>query len=135
MNVDIDQPLLLLDGECVLCNGLGLRILHLDRKKKIRMSSLQGQTSESLKRVFPHFPTSIDTIVYIEKGDMHLRSDAVLRMIKHLPFPHYLPIIFLIIPRFIRNFFYDIVARNRKKWFGSTDTCALIPEKDARILP
>lgn len=53
------------------------------------------------------------------------KSTAVIRISKYLDGAWPLCMIFLVIPPFIRNVIYDIIANNRYKWFGKYDTCQL----------
>jgi predicted DCC family thiol-disulfide oxidoreductase YuxK len=41
--------------------------------------------------------------------------------------------IFILIPPFIRNAVYQLIANNRYKWFGKKETCA-IPSPDLKAL-
>ena len=41
--------------------------------------------------------------------------------------------IFYLIPRFIRDFIYDMIAKYRYKILGKTDTCYM-PKKDEKRL-
>ncbi len=130
-----EKPILFLDGECVLCNTLGLRILKIDKKRNLLLSTLDGATAAEARKLFPDFPATIDTAVFVEDGTLHLRSDAILRMVRHLPFPHSLPAILIWCPRPVRDFFYNIVARNRKRWFGTAESCAILSAPPEQILP
>lgn len=129
------KPILFVDGTCVLCNKLGMRILKIDKKKNLLLSTLTGVAADQARKEFADFPDVIDTIVFVEKGELYLRSDAILKMVRHLPFPHFLPWILIWTPRIIRDFFYNIIARNRKNWFGKTDTCPLSSEPQEQVLP
>lgn len=76
-----------------------------------------------------------DTMVYIESGRAYYRSDAFLRIVRHLPMCWPLLAVAGICPRFIRDRVYDLIARNRYRWFGRRETC-LVPsgELKARFL-
>ncbi|MDP6908327.1 MAG: DCC1-like thiol-disulfide oxidoreductase family protein, partial [Flavobacteriales bacterium] len=67
----------------------------------------------------------------LENGTTYMKSDAALRLAKHLDGVWELGTIFLIVPKFIRNPIYDWVARNRYGWFGKKEMC-WIPEKKWR---
>lgn len=63
------------------------------------------------------------SLIYLEKGKYYRRSDAVLRIARHLRWPFSWIYFLIVIPRFIRDWVYNIVARNRYKWFGRCETC------------
>jgi predicted DCC family thiol-disulfide oxidoreductase YuxK len=54
-----------------------------------------------------------------------LRSAAVLRMLALLGFPFSLANVFRVIPASIRDRVYDLIARNRIRWFGKMQSCRL----------
>lgn len=49
---------------------------------------------------------------------------------RYLPFPYPLVGVFWIVPRFLRDFVYDVFAKNRYKWFGIYETCVLYKGKE-----
>ena len=62
---------------------------------------------------------------------VYQKSNAALRIAKKLGFPTNLLAIFLIVPNFIRDWFYNYVAKNRYKWYGKKDAC-MIPTPELR---
>ncbi len=72
-----------------------------------------------------------DTMVLIEGELIYTRSSAALRIVKRLPFPWPILYIFVVVPKFIRDLFYRILARNRYRWFGKKAEC-LIPTPEIR---
>jgi predicted DCC family thiol-disulfide oxidoreductase YuxK len=69
-----------------------------------------------------------DSIILWESGKIYSKSAAALRVAKELNGPWKALYGFMILPKFIRDFFYDIIARNRYKWFGKRETCRLPTE-------
>ena len=65
-----------------------------------------------------------------EDKRIRLRSDAVLCMLSLLGFPFSLPKIFLLIPAALRDAIYNLIARNRKRWFGKTTQCRNPPSSE-----
>ncbi|MDH5458216.1 MAG: DCC1-like thiol-disulfide oxidoreductase family protein, partial [Nitrospinota bacterium] len=62
------------------------------------------------------------------------KSTAVIHISKYLGGVWPLCMIALVIPPFIRDFIYDIIAKNRYRWFGKYDTCRLHdPKYEARF--
>jgi len=71
--------------------------------------------------------SNLDTFILVENGRFYERSSAALRVARHLRFYNLLfPLI--LIPAFVRDFFYNFIARNRYKWFGQKDVC-MIPDE------
>jgi predicted DCC family thiol-disulfide oxidoreductase YuxK len=65
------------------------------------------------------------SIILVEAGRVLTRSSAVLRMFSLLGFPFSLTAGFRLIPASLRDAVYDLIARNRIRWFGRTQTCRL----------
>lgn len=128
-------PVILFDGICNLCNASVDFVIERDRREVFRFASLQGKTGQILLREHQLPDDAMDTVILIEGGKPYTRSTAALRIARRLSFPYPLLSIFLAVPSFLRNLVYDIVARNRYRWFGRTDTCRVpTPELSARFL-
>jgi predicted DCC family thiol-disulfide oxidoreductase YuxK len=70
--------------------------------------------------------TESDTAVYIKNGRTSLRSSAVLHILKDLGGTWQILYVFIIVPPFIRDFFYRLIAHNRYRLFGKKESqCAL----------
>jgi len=103
------------DGHCRLCSATVRWVIRNDRKKRFRFQALGDGNEESY------------TVVLEKDGIKYLRSAAVLKIAMNLRFPWPLLGIFWLVPVFIRDAVYKLVARNRRRWFGTTSTC-YIPE-------
>ncbi len=119
------NPIILYDGQCIFCNSYIQYLIKRDKKDHFRFATLQSSTGQNVVENM----ADMDTVIMIDKGEMYTRSTVALKAAKYLPFPHSLIYVFLIIPAFIRNFFYDIIAKNRYRWFGKHNTCLLPDEK------
>jgi predicted DCC family thiol-disulfide oxidoreductase YuxK len=120
---------ILFDGVCNLCNNFIKFILKKDKKKIFRFASLQSKYGIDLSRHF-NLPTSQQNTVILYDGQkIFTESDAVLKIASSLSGIWKSTILLLIIPCFIRNWFYRIVARNRYKLFGKKDQCTLPTEE------
>jgi predicted DCC family thiol-disulfide oxidoreductase YuxK len=130
-----EKPLVLFDGVCNLCSTSVQFIIKHDPAGKIMFCSLQSERGQAILAYLGMKTDSFDTFVFIENGKAYTRSAGVLREISYFSgFWRYLSI-FRFIPRPIRDFLYNIVARNRYRWFGKKDSCWLpTPELKARFL-
>lgn len=125
-------PLVLFDGVCNLCNGAVQFIIRRDPSAKIKFGALQTAAAAALLTRNQLAPDSLETIVFIDdKGEVHQRSGAALRICKHLSGLWPLMQVFLVIPPFIRDPVYNFIARNRYRWFGKRDSC-MMPTPDLR---
>jgi predicted DCC family thiol-disulfide oxidoreductase YuxK len=88
---------------------------------------LKSPAGEFLMRgIYPDLH-SIDSVVYIKGGKYFLKSSAVLHLLKDIGKVWLLLYVFILIPKFIRDFFYDFIARTRYRIFGKSDAC-IIPQ-------
>ncbi|WP_145146475.1 thiol-disulfide oxidoreductase DCC family protein [Paenibacillus xylanexedens] len=134
---DVHQghPIVLVDGVCHFCQGLTKWIIKRDPEGKYHFASLQSDVAKELLEKGNLSTDSMDTFVLIENGSYYTRSTAALRLAKGLKFPYPLLYVFIIIPKFIRNAVYNLVARNRYRWFGKDEACMLpTPEIKDRFL-
>lgn len=119
-----EHPVVLFDGVCNLCNGFVQFLMKRDPKGVLRFASLQSDVGQSLLEIAGR-PREISTIVFVEKGKTYDRSTAALRIVRYLRFPWPLLCALWILPKFLRDAMYSWVARNRYRWFGKTETCAV----------
>jgi predicted DCC family thiol-disulfide oxidoreductase YuxK len=122
-------PVILFDGICRLCEGWVRFTLTRDRKAVFRFAPLQGELGR--RATAGAGLPGLDSIVLIDEEGVHSKSSAALRIMKRLGAPWVLASAFLVVPRPIRDAVYDLVARNRYRWFGRRDSC-LLPEADMR---
>ncbi|MBN8246415.1 MAG: DUF393 domain-containing protein [Verrucomicrobia bacterium] len=123
----MDAPLLLYDGDCGLCHGAVRFVLRHERDAVIRFAALQSATGQAWTR---QAGTGMGTLLWIEAGEIHVRSDAVMLLARHLRWPWRWLGILRLVPRPLRDAGYDLVARHRMRWFGRA-TCDL-PVTDNR---
>ncbi|MBK7429523.1 MAG: DUF393 domain-containing protein [Bacteroidetes bacterium] len=115
---------IIFDGVCNLCNGFVDFIIRRDKKKIFRFVSNQDPAGKEILSRFPEIPKGdAMTIYYLEDGELFSRSKAVLRIAKMMNAPFSWLYAFSILPLFLSNSIYGLVARNRYKWFGKRDTC------------
>jgi len=136
MKLPDNKKIVLFDGVCNLCNHSIIYIIKRDYKDKFRFAPLQSEIGKTLLKEFQQSRYSLDSIVLYdpEKG-LFSRSSAVLRISKELKFPSNLYSIFLIIPAFIRDWFYNYIAKNRYKWYGKQESCMIpTPELTKKFL-
>lgn len=135
MSLSENKTLVLFDGVCNLCNGTVQFIINRDPKGTFKFTSLQSEAGQEVIKKFNLPVNSLHSILVVENNVCYERSDAALHIAKHLPWPwKWLPA-FGILPRFIRDGVYDLIAKNRYRMFGKQDSCMLpTPELRGRFL-
>lgn len=131
----LPEHIVLFDGVCNLCNKSVQYIIRRDTDKKVYYAPLQSDIGQKILAA-NHLSTSeFNTFIYVENGKIHTKSDAALRLSRILSWPTSLWYYLLLVPRFLRDFVYDIIARNRYRWMGKRDACMLpTPELRSRFL-
>jgi predicted DCC family thiol-disulfide oxidoreductase YuxK len=125
------SPILLFDGVCNLCNSLVKFIIKKDPEGRIRFAPLQSSSGKMLLGKSGMSEDEINSVVYIADGKTYLRSSAILHLLKELGGGWRLFYGLIIIPPFIRDFFYDIIAKTRYRVFGRSDSC-MIPTDELK---
>ena len=127
--------IILFDGVCNLCNGFVQFIIKRDPKAKFKFASLQSPEGLSLLNKFGLPTIDFDSLVYINGDNYLIKSNAGLAILKELEGFWKLFHVFIIIPKFIRDFFYDIISKTRYKIFGKRTSCMIpTPEIKQRFL-
>lgn len=124
--MEFPDYLVLYDGHCGLCNGSVRFLLKIDRKAKLRFCALQSDMGRELTPHFRKEASSMETIVFMKKGEVYYFSSAILEILKTVGFPWSLFAIFQIIPVCFRNFLYKQIARIRYRIFGRRAQCKLL---------
>ena len=129
------QSIIYYDGLCNLCDGLVRFVVRHDRRKRYRFAPLQGETART--RLGDRFDLEeMRTIVLEDPKRFRVRSDAALAIVAGLGKGWRLAAVLRIIPRPIRDWLYDWVARKRFQWYGRRDACRIpTPEEGERFLP
>jgi predicted DCC family thiol-disulfide oxidoreductase YuxK len=130
------NPVILYDGVCGLCNRTVRFILKRDRKDLFRFAPLQ---SEFAKKILLRHAISTDKPASVclvlnpgQPGEMvEVRSEAAIAIGRESgTFWRAISNMFAILPLSIRDWGYDVIARNRYQIFGKYDTCPLPQAKD-----
>jgi predicted DCC family thiol-disulfide oxidoreductase YuxK len=118
-----DLPIVVFDRECVLCSRFVQFILRHDRNGRFRLLAAQSPIGTALYRHFGLDPIQFGTYILLQDGRTYLRSEASIRILQGLGSPWQLAALARIFPRPLRDAFYNFVARNRLRWFGTRPTC------------
>jgi predicted DCC family thiol-disulfide oxidoreductase YuxK len=131
----MNNPIILFDGVCNLCNRSIQVIIKNDRKKFFRFASLQGKLGQEVLKKHQLQTDQLHSFILLEGDHIYTKSTGALRIFRELGGGWKLLYGFMIIPRFIRDAVYNFVSRNRYKWYGKREECMLpTPELKERFL-
>jgi predicted DCC family thiol-disulfide oxidoreductase YuxK len=115
----------LFDGVCNLCNGWVQFVIARDPQARLRLAAVQSPAGQAIL-AWCGLPTDeFDTMVFVEDGRAYFRSTAFLRAVRHLSWPWPLLSVGRIVPRPLRDWLYDRVAKNRYRLFGRQESCMM----------
>lgn len=130
-----DNPIVFFDGHCGLCNRTVDWILRNDTEHRFHFAPLQGETAGELFKGMPEEELYQSFWLHDDKG-LHKKSTAIFRVCRQLNGMARVLSLGMAIPRPIRDWGYGVIARNRYKIWGRTDTCRIpSPEERAYFLP
>jgi predicted DCC family thiol-disulfide oxidoreductase YuxK len=135
-NMDPHGPIILYDGVCGLCNRFVQFVLRRDRRDQFRFASLQSSFARELLRRHGEDATRLDTFFLVLDPDtpserVLKRSRAALGVLRLLGNPWRVLAGFGVLPTFLLDIGYNLVARVRYRVFGKFETC-LLPDPSVR---
>lgn len=124
-NSSLNYQVILFDGVCNFCNSSINFIIDHDPKKHFKFAPLQSDIGQEILTKFDKNTKDFDSVILLKDNTLYQKSEAALEITKHLSgFWKYLSI-FKILPTSFLNFFYDIIAKNRYRIFGKSDSCRM----------
>lgn len=125
-----NHNIILFDGECNFCSFWVKFIIKRDRKDAFRFASLQSEVGKQFLTKF-NISKNIDTVVFIQNNHAYIKSTAALTILKTLGGLWSMWYVFVLFPRFFRDFFYDLIAKYRYLFFKN-NTCNLNNENSIK---
>jgi predicted DCC family thiol-disulfide oxidoreductase YuxK len=120
---------ILFDGVCIFCSRWVRFVAARDTAARFRFTAIQSSYGTRLAQALGIDADDPDTNAVVHAGVAHFKSDGALTVLSCLPGWNWVRVLFLV-PRFIRDAVYNVVARNRYRIFGKYDEC-MVP--DARL--
>lgn len=120
-----EQAIVLFDGVCHFCDASVNFIFARDKNDYFRFAPLQSETGRRLVKKYNL--ENVDSVILIENNQAFIRSTAALRIARRLDGVWSRLYCFIVVPRFVRDFAYELFSRNRYRMFGKKDFCTLPP--------
>lgn len=115
--------IILFDGYCNLCSTTINFIIKHDKYNLYSLISLQSGEGQKYLKQYDLSTNNFDTVILIENNQVYIKSTAALMIIKNLSGIVQYLYIFRFLPIIIRDFIYNIIAKNRFSIFGKRKTC------------
>lgn len=100
------------DGLCMLCNAFIIFLKKRNTKQRFRFV----ENSQSIYKGY-------DTVVIKINNSTYEKSDAIIKVLISLGGFWKISYLLYIFPRVLRDFFYDLIAKNRYRIFGKVESC------------
>ena len=117
---------MLFDGVCNLCSGWVHFAIARDPAANLRFAAKQSAHGQDFLRRRGLPTDRFETFYLIDGGRVYEKSVGILCMVGYLRWPWPLLKALRIVPRPLRDWLYDCIARNRYRLFGRRQTC-LVP--------
>lgn len=126
----LHRYIILYDGICRLCNRLNRFVLNRDPQKKFQFASLQSRFAKEVLAKHSEAPIDLNTVYLVTPStgggeQLHSRARAVLLILKQVGGVWRFASLLGVLPTFLLDFGYDLVARNRYRIFGRFKSCPL----------
>ncbi|MGX1929906.1 thiol-disulfide oxidoreductase DCC family protein [Flagellimonas sp. 2504JD4-2] len=113
------------DGECNLCNGVVGWLLKFAPNGLFQMVAFQSPLGQELLKHHGFPNQQLETVILFDENGQHVHSDGFLRILSKIPKWQLVGSTLSYVPRIVRDNIYIIAAKNRVKWFGKSQTCAV----------
>ena len=124
--------ILFFDGVCHLCNGYINFLIRMDTKKVMHYSALQGKKAVDVLSLIQR--TDLKSILYYKNQKVLEKSNAVIESLADVSMWFFWIKILYVVPAFLRNLIYDLVAQNRYQLFGKSDLCRIPTPEERKYL-
>ena len=115
--------IILFDGECNFCNRNVQFVIKRDPKAVFKFASQQSEIGQQLLKKY-NISKEENSLILLQNGRLFTKSTAALKISKNLHFFWKILYIFIVVPKPIRDYGYDLIAKNRYKWFKD-ETCSI----------
>ncbi len=129
------QPIILFDGVCNLCNSAVQFVIRHDKAEKFLFASLQSNFGQQLLQQHQLPLQQFDSFILLQDEKVYTKSTAALKVAQQLNGAWKSLYFFTIVPTFIRDGVYAFIASHRYRWFGKMNECMIpTPQLKGRFL-
>ena len=132
---NLDHPLIVFDGVCNLCSGFVHFVIRHDRAARFQFLPAQSPRGEALYARLGLKSGDWDSNLLVLDGRVYTEFDAFIEIARRFGGGWALMPVLYAVPRPLRDWLYNRIARNRYRWFGKRAVCYLpTPDLAARFL-
>ena len=116
--------IILFDGVCNLCNSTVTFLIKHDKNNQLHFAAQQTSAGEKIKKQY-HITDNHQSVIIIKNELVYFKSDAIIEIGKLLTGWPRILVVGVILPAFFRNWLYDLIAKNRYRFFGKREICSV----------
>ena len=124
----VPDGLVLFDGVCVLCSRWVRFLIEHDSNGYFKFTPIQSPDGLALARELGINPETPETNAIVMGGRAYFKGDFAIHALTRVPRWQWVRGL-SILPRSLRDWLYDRIARNRYRLFGKTESC-MIPRPE-----
>lgn len=128
--MDLDK-VIIFDGICNFCSSAVRFIINRDSKAVYRFIPMQTELGRQILARYGYDPDDTQTFLLLTTEGILERTDAALEILRAFSWRWQPLRILQALPKPFRDWFYNVLARNRYRWFGKKDTC-MIPSDEIK---
>lgn len=113
--------LIIFDGWCKFCSRGVNFLIKRDKKRVFLFATNQSDSGIQAMQKFQQVGAT--SVLFVKDNHCYSKSGAVIRILMVLPHFWKLTAVFLILPSFFRDFFYDFIAARRYSLWGKREVC------------
>ena len=125
------MPIILFDGVCNFCNRTVNVIIEHDKDVQFQFAASQSTAGIDLLQKFDLDQKASGSVILIDNEIIYTKTDAVIQIATQLSGWPRLFMGLKFVPKSLRDFAYDLIAKNRYTLFGKRATCRM-PEVSER---
>ena len=117
--------IIVFDGQCILCRRWFWFLVRRDPEVQFKFCAMQTDIGQRLLQDAGLNPTDPVSFLLLEQGRPLTDSDGIIRILEQLGGGWRFFKAARVIPRPMRDFVYRLIARNRYRIYGKSDTCLM----------
>ena len=122
----VKKDIIIYDGVCKMCNAFFRWVHKNDKKDVFLFTNFQSDYTSNKMDILKD---SNSIAVILADGSVLRKINAIKHILNQTKKLTILNLILKIVPNFISNFFYDVIAKTRYTVFGKYNNCPILDKK------
>jgi predicted DCC family thiol-disulfide oxidoreductase YuxK len=120
-----NKTVILFDGVCNFCNASINFLIDHDPADRFRFAAQQSEVGQKLMAEHGITGLMLNTLLVLDRSQILTLSGGAMRIARYMPWPWKLLSAFWVVPWFMRDAVYKLIARHRYQIFGYAQACRM----------